>query len=106
MAGSIIIAPGKGVALNSQGFDLIVSAIRKKLIVSAPDVIEDIFDPLDSGGMTFISVSASTPSEFMHFYEAAKSAFSEWNQSSQGAFPEWQELIEKLAADERHKNGS
>lgn len=101
MAGSIIISPGKGVAFNSRGFNLVVELIRDVLKVNDPDLIECVYESMDFGCMPFISVEALGESDARRFYLATTKAFAEWRRHNSEPFPEWSELIEKLEADER-----
>ncbi|QWT22147.1 hypothetical protein KPL74_09080 [Bacillus sp. NP157] len=104
MSGTIIFSPGHGVATSTINFDYLVERIRQSFDASDGDVISEIYDPLDQGGMTYISLADLSQEKFNAFVRAVRRAYS--LAASDGSYHKftvaWEELLAKLRADTRY----
>ena len=108
MAGAILLAENNGVSLNSLDFDHIIEKIRPNFRDSEDLVRDEIYSPVDDGGMSFISLKEQNSDGFNAFVRAAliayESEISEQPLSSHRS--SWDELMTALRSDPRTENSS
>lgn len=103
MAGAIIVSESAGVSLNGLEFAHIIDAIRPILSVHDNSLVNQIWEPVDEGGMDFISVESLNVAGYQAFYESAREANARELQTNPASpFKRaWGELLETLSADPR-----
>jgi hypothetical protein len=75
MAGTIIISRGVGLPTGTLLFDYLGENIRARLQSTGQSVIAKAYEPMDEGGMTFITLDELDPLEFAQFLNAVRSSF-------------------------------
>lgn len=104
MAGTILIGEKKGLPLSTIEFDYLVERIRLAFNNVDEDFMREIYEPLDEGGMTFISLIGLNEKGFQAFAHATAQAYSQ--DSQEGAISKyksrWNELLAVLADDPRY----
>ena len=94
--------------MSGLAFDHILAAIRP--IVGSHDVglVKQIWEPVDEGGMDFISVKHLNREEYDLFYRSVRDAYARELEGNPDAplKPVWEELIDMLAADARAQSSS
>lgn len=103
MAGAILINEVDGVSMSGVEFGHITQAIRSLLQRQSPDILEEVYRPLDEGGMEFVSLKALDRKAFAVFFEAARRAYGvEQSENPDSPFKgAWREFLERLLADSR-----
>ena len=103
MAGTILISDNVGLATSTVEFDHLVERIRKAFVVGEEQLASDIYEPMDEGGMTFISVSDKDPEVLVAFGNAVMRAYlASQNEASFPSYKErWLELIGLIKSDPR-----
>jgi hypothetical protein len=103
MAGAILLAENNGVSLNSLDFDHIIEKIRPNFRDSEDLVRDEIYSPVDDGGMSFISLKEQSPDGFNAFFRAALIAYeSETGEQPLSSYrSSWDELMTALRSDPR-----
>ncbi|GGY53678.1 hypothetical protein [Pseudoduganella albidiflava] len=104
MAGAILVTEKNGVSLSSIDFDYIIEKIRPNFNDSEKDVREEIYSPVDDGGMSFISLVEQCAERFNAFVRAASIAYE--NEIKEQPFSarrnSWDELLTALRSDPRY----
>lgn len=90
MGGTILISKGNGFATNAVDFDYLAERIRAELMSKDPSVLTAVYEPLDDGGMTFLSLEALDGASYRIFVEATIQA--ELKASTDASFFAWSEL--------------
>jgi hypothetical protein len=75
MAGAIIISENNGLSLNSLDFDYIIQKIRESFVEEEYSIRDEIYSPIDEGGMSFVSLRDRSDKEFEAFSRAAQLAY-------------------------------
>ena len=103
MAGAILISENNGVSLKSLDFDYIIEKIRPHFGVDEDLVREEIYSPVDDGGMSFISLKEQNDDGFNAFFRAASIVYeSELREQPLSARrSSWDELMMALRSDPR-----
>lgn len=103
MGGTILVSKGHGFATSTVDFDYLADRIRAELISKHPSVVKAAYEPLDKGGMTFLSLEALDGQSFRFFLEATKQA--EGRALSDASYLErsalWRQLSDLLEKDAR-----
>ncbi|NIA55064.1 hypothetical protein HAV22_15615 [Massilia sp. TW-1] len=103
MGGTILVSKGYGFATSTVDFDYLAERIRAELASKHPSVAKAAYEPLDDGGMTFLSLEALDGESFRDFLEATKQA--EAKASTDASYPErsalWRQLSDVLCKDTR-----
>jgi hypothetical protein len=103
MGGTILVSKGNGFATSTVDFDYLTERIRAELMWKDPSVLTAAYEPLDDGGMTFISLEALDDESYRIFVEATKQA--ELKASTDASFSTrsvlWRPLREMLQRDAR-----
>jgi hypothetical protein len=104
MAGTILIAEEKVLATSTNDFDYLVERIRHSFLPEDASFLSEIYDPLDTGGMTFISLIEQEAVGFNAFVRTSKRAYHKatieetfWKRKEL-----WDELLNMLKADPRY----
>lgn len=103
MAGAILLGIGNGVSLKSVDFDYIVEKIRLNFREAESAIREEIYSPVDDGGLSFISLEEQDSDGFNAFVRAASSAYEQELKAqplSSHRFS-WEELMKALESDPR-----
>ena len=103
MAGTILINDTISVAMSGVEFEHVVEAIRPFLSAKNSAIVDEAYNPLDEGGMDFISVETLNIEDFNVFCDAALSAFGdEMTKNSITEFQSvWNEVLSNLNSDPR-----
>lgn len=103
MAGTILIMGKDGLATSTVEFDYLAERIRCAFSPEEDAIVSTVFEPLDEGGMTFISTTELCKAEFQAFERAVKRAYaiSMQDASFQDYKERWIELIKILDKDPR-----
>lgn len=103
MAGAILVSDKNGVSLNSLDFDYIIEKIRPHFQVGEELLREEIYSPVDEGGMSFISLKEQSDEGFKAFLRATSLALEhdEREQAFSARKKSWEELVMMLRADPR-----
>jgi hypothetical protein len=106
MAGAILVSENIGVSLNSLDFDHIIEKIRPFFSVGKDVFRDEIYNPVDEGGMSFITLVEQSEDGFIAFFQAATTAYQNELQerplsARRGA---WEELMQALRSDPRAKD--
>jgi hypothetical protein len=103
MAGTILVDDDCGLATSTIEFDYLVERIRQAFAKNDEKFMQEIYEPLDEGGMTFISLTDTGVDGFRAFVRAAKQACS--RAAAEEGFAQhrkqWTELLEILERDPR-----
>lgn len=103
MGGTILVSKGRGFATSTVDFDYLVERIRAELMPKHPSVVIAAYEPLDEGGMTFISLEALDRESYCFFVEAITKA--EVKASTDVSYPKrstlWRQLSDILRQDVR-----
>ena len=75
MAGAIIISENEGLSLNAGEFDYIIEKIRENFADEDYSIREEIYSPIDEGGMSFVSLKDRSDKEIRAFSRAAQVAY-------------------------------
>lgn len=75
MAGAILVAENKGVSFNSLEFDYIIEKIRPHFGDQEHRVRDQLYSPVDEGGLSFISLTEQGRDGFNAFARAASIAY-------------------------------
>lgn len=106
MAGAILVANNVGVSMNSVDFDYITEKIRSNFNKEEAAIREEIYSPVDDGGLSFISLTEQSDNGFNAFVRAASIAYE--SELKERPKPErwkcWDELMRTLRADPRADN--
>jgi hypothetical protein len=104
MAGTILINDKVGIAMSGVQFDHLVEAIRPYLREKSSTLVDEVYNPLDEGGMDFIFVESLNADEFKLFCDATSSAFdAEVKANPRTEFQNvWNEVLRNLTSDPRH----
>lgn len=103
MAGAILVADKKGVSLSSVDFDYILEKTRTFFRDTEAAVRDEIFCPIDEGGMSFISMKDQGGEGFKAFLRATTLAFEQENKESPRSVHRaaWESLVQALQSDAR-----
>lgn len=103
MAGAIVVSEHNGLSLNSVDFDYIAERIRRNFPKGYQELSDDIFSPMDEGGLSFISLIECNDRAIAVFQEAVEAAYKEEleERSDLSRLSSLQQLISLLHA--RHK---
>lgn len=106
MASAILISENSGFSISGVEFDYLVESIRKILTIKNRTLLNNIFQPLDEGGMDFISIESLSKTEFNEFHEAVILAYKGQIENSLNIklHTTWKELLSKLEMDNRYRN--
>ena len=102
MAGSIIVSKSLRLPTSTWVFDYLVDRIRNEL-TTQPTILGKAFQPMDEGGMMFVSLAELSENEFSLFMQATARA----RDRAVDALPEaaylpwWEKLLDLLSADPR-----
>ena len=101
MAGTILISKTSGVWLKSSQFDYIIEKIRQCFDDGQHDFRRQIYEPVDDGAMSFISLKEQSGDGLKAFLGAALRASENDLRDDPGSANKstWDELIETLRAD-------
>ena len=104
MSGTIIISEMCGFPTSTMLFDYLVENIRARLPTTAQSVTSKAYQPMDEGGMTFITLAQLDPSEFAEFLNAVRSSFEAERKAarSDAHLTAWAELLALLQEDARY----
>jgi hypothetical protein len=103
MAGSIFVSKELRLPVSTMQFDYLVKHIADAFLPEEQGIRAEVFQPLEEGGMDFISAKALSASAFGKFSAAVERA----HQSArlEKEFPVyqqlWNELLERVHADTR-----
>lgn len=75
MAGAIIISDNEGLSLNSGDFDYLIEKIRGNFLDEEHSIRDEIYSPIDEGGMSFVSLKDRSDKEIAAFLRAAQVAY-------------------------------
>lgn len=104
MAGTIFVSKDLRLAVSSRQFDYLVQYIRSAFAADESDVEGVIFEPMDEGGMDFISASALSKGDFGRFASAVVRAHKSASADKSGFLTYghlWAELEQLLHSDSR-----
>jgi hypothetical protein len=106
MGGSVLISKGNGVVLSSRDFDYIIEKIRPYFPSNAHLFRDEIYDPVDEGGMSFLSLMEQNEKGVEAFFYAATSAFEHETEEERRSLEKtWNELFNAIKSDSRFGNG-
>lgn len=71
MAGAILVSQNNGVSWNSLDFDYIIKHIKSRFQHGEELVRDEIYSPVDKGGLSFISLTEQSDNGFNAFVRAA-----------------------------------
>lgn len=105
MAGAILIGEKTGVSMSGVEFDHLVEAIRPFFATNSSAIVDEVYSPVDEGGMDFISVQSLSPDAFNSFRSAVLAAFKdELKRNPNSQFQNvWNEVLTKLDSDPRRR---
>jgi hypothetical protein len=105
MAGTILITEKEGLATSTVEFDYLVERIRHAFLPEDSEIVSAIYEPLDEGGMTFISAADLGDDKFQTFVRAVRRAYA--MSAQEASFHDhkdrWIELIKILDKDQRSR---
>ena len=111
MAGFIQIKDEYGIALNSVTFNAIAEYPRNFFNFEEKKLIEEIYSPLDEGGMDMISLDGEAVESFNAYYSGIFRAFEYCKAQNKcgelgadnfgSVMSSWNELLEALRRDPR-----
>ena len=97
------MSKGNGFATSTVDFDYLAERIRAELMSKDPSVLTAAYEPLDDGGMTFLSLEALDGESYRIFVEATIQA--ELKVSTDASFSArselWRQLYDMLQTDAR-----
>lgn len=97
------MSKGHGFATSTVDFDYLTERIRAELRSKHPLVAKTAYEPVDEGGMTFLSLEGLDSESFHFFLEATKQA--EAKASADASYPKrsrlWRQLSDALWKDAR-----
>ncbi|VWB21972.1 hypothetical protein [Burkholderia diffusa] len=103
MAGSIVISKDVRVPVSTSQFDYLVSRIGDQFGLSDIWVKDEVYLPMEEGGMSFISTESLNSNELSIFLTAVMRARTA--SQDEGSFllyeGVWNQLVEKLRQDAR-----
>ncbi len=103
MAGAIIVSENGSMSLNSLDFGYIIEKIRSSFRAGEELIRDEIYSPIDDGGMSFISLKEQSTDAFNAFFRAASLSYerelSEQERSARKS--SWDELMMVLRSDPR-----
>ncbi|MFC0133259.1 hypothetical protein CR105_06830 [Massilia eurypsychrophila] len=103
MGGTILVSKGNGFATSTVDYDYFAERIRAELMSKHPTVLTAAYEPLDDGGMMFISLEALDGESYRIFVEATKQAAlkaaTDASFSTRSAL--WRQLHDMLQRDAR-----
>jgi hypothetical protein len=112
MAGYVHITKDVGLSMSTISFNAIVEFPRKYFDSDSKEFESEIYEPVDEGGMDFISLIEQEASGFMVFYKVVNAAYKESERLGRcGNLDDqfygmvmntWAELLELLRADSRY----
>ena len=106
MAGSIVIYKDVRVPVSTSQFDYLVSRVGDQFGLSDIWVKDEVYLPMEEGGMSFISTESLNSNELSIFLTAVTRARTACQ--AEDSFPlyenVWDQLIEKLRQDTRLGN--
>jgi hypothetical protein len=107
MAGTILVGEKSGLAMSTVEFDYLVERIRHAFNEGDEKFAQEIYEPLDAGGMTFISVAEAGVDGFRAFVRAARQACS--RAATEDGYAQhskwWGDLLCLLERDPRYAAG-
>lgn len=105
MAGTILVTDERGLAISTVEFDYLVECIRGAFLQEDQSVAELVYEPLDEGGMTFISAVELDELSYPVFAETVWRAYvaSKGTASFSRFEARWKELLEIIEQDPRCK---
>lgn len=105
MAGSIIISKDVRVPLSTNQFDYLVERVGSQFGPLDMRVKEEVYFPMDEGGMMFISAESLNAQDFAAFSRAVmKARVAAQAEASFSTFESvWALLLERLRQDARFK---
>lgn len=107
MAGTILVNDQSGLGTSTFEFDYLVERIRQAFAKDEEGFLQEIYRPLDEGGMTFVSLSQVGSDGFRAFARAARLACS--RAATEEGFEHhrarWAELLHILERDPRYAAG-
>lgn len=107
MAGTILISDQSIIDLSTKDFDYFSERIRADFPADKQDLAEDLFSPIDEGGMAFISLIDASEEIFSAFCTAVFAA--EKRAKVEQKFPlyssQWDRLLNALQDDSRFPRG-
>ncbi len=107
MGGSILIAKDNGVALNSLTFDYIIEKIRPYFRDTEHQCRNEIYEPVDEGGMSFLSLWEQNEKGVEAFFYAVSTAFEqEIKEGDLSLEAVWNEILDAIKLDSRLGSGS
>ena len=103
MAGAILVSEKNGVSFKSLDFDYIIEKIRAHFNSGDNVILNEIYSPVDEGGMSFISLVEQTGDGFNAFFRAASLAYGDEIRAGvlSGRKAEWDKLLIALRSDSR-----
>ncbi len=103
MGGTILVSKGNGFPTSTVDFDYLAGRIRAELMTKHPSVLTAAYEPVDDGGMTFLSLEALDGVSYCIFVEATEQA--ELKASTDASFSTrstlWRQLLDMLQRDAR-----
>jgi hypothetical protein len=103
MAGSIFISKELRLPVSTRQFDYLVKHLADAFLSEEQNIREQVFRPLEEGGMDFITAEGLSESEFGRFCAAVDRA--NRHAHSEKEFPVyqqlWDELLKRIHADIR-----
>lgn len=109
MAGTILIGNKSGLAISSIEFDYMIERIRGAFMPGEEGISARVFEPLDEGGMTFISAADVDASAYQVFARAVRRAYERamLEESFSKHQTSWLDLVRMIELDPRcSENGS
>lgn len=114
MAGFIHIKDEKGLSVGSIAFNAIAEFTRPYFKEADKKHIQEIYSPIDEGGMDMISLAEQDTQGFNAYYNGIHEAYNDCIRSKKCGdlgdqyfymvMDSWKELIELLEKDERFNN--
>lgn len=103
MAGAILITEESVLSLSSIEFFYIIDTIRKFFNERDAEVVNEIYSPVDSAGMTYISLIDESTAYFNAFFNATLLAYASEVKNGVASFRQdtWKDLISSLKLDSR-----
>lgn len=101
MGGSVIVAKGEILSMNTRAFDHVVEKIRPHFQLINNKALDLAYEPMDQGAMTFISLDEANGEDFRDFCKAFSLAKLECEKSPTGYDVWWDRLGALLEKDPR-----
>lgn len=103
MAGTILLSENEGLATSTVEFDYLVDRIRNGFSAQDGAIAAMVYEPLDEGGMSFISAADLDAVSYKAFAQAVKRAYE--ISTKEPSFPahkdRWIELLRMIDGDPR-----